>query len=401
MGGVFSRGGDDRPSALSLVDSSVWAELRVTSHQPRRYHQIPFEYLNGREKMQRFHEDMIERKKSIKAKYDELERRDCDKFVSTYLSQRIAVKRAVKRAVASYATSDHSCQDGDVQWVDMSIYPTMSEVVETKNHLAQKLPLEIVDLVMDFADFWPHTSSILEQGMKDSGSAATPADLAREGFLLGSLPLGIRCAGVLLFFVYPGHLPCPWLLDINLAGRRSPLVSFQRVARPPETDQGELHWLRPRNRHPARMVIIETLHRGDSRPRRPGNTYRRASWYDVRKTNFLGRTTDLAGLDVPCSLEIPLTAAGVRVGNVQVWRYDDDFQPSLGENDLQKRDECIPRVAKQWRSRLLAKNLERRQKANFVRFLEVGHSIGIWAGMLGSGYSNHFEGARLHVFWAV
>lgn len=53
--------------------------------------------------------------------------------------------------------------------------PFLADVLEVKNDLCKglRLPMEIVDTIVDFAEYWPHTTTVRRSGVKTvrTGSA--------------------------------------------------------------------------------------------------------------------------------------------------------------------------------------------------------------------------------------
>lgn len=53
-----------------------------------------------------------------------------------------------------------------------SYSPTIKDVFCVKATLRVKLPLEIIDAIIDFAEYWPHVTSRMKERMVISGSSS-------------------------------------------------------------------------------------------------------------------------------------------------------------------------------------------------------------------------------------
>lgn len=157
--------------------------------------------------------------------------------------------------------------------------PTMTDVIEIRQLLTSKMPIEIVDLVIDFAGCWPHTTSTLDmttriyhdhmqygsynRDPKNTGKQTPAPETKREwrdkGFILRTPPMGIPCAQ----------------LDTSppkrKSSRRSATLLNQSGHQPSARTKGSKNplptWLPPRGAHPARAILFEIL----SREERPTN----------------------------------------------------------------------------------------------------------------------------------
>ncbi|CAD6502030.1 BgTH12-02273 [Blumeria graminis f. sp. triticale] len=78
-----------------------------------------------------------------------------------------------------------------------SVYhrPSVADALAVKEILLAKLPMEMVDTIIDSAEYWPHTSVALEQGQPENSSQnktsiSIVAGTNENCFLLRSYPLG-------------------------------------------------------------------------------------------------------------------------------------------------------------------------------------------------------------------
>jgi len=124
------------------------------------------------------------------------------------------------------------------QWLDMSRHPSMGDVMLLKGFLAQILPTEIVDLIISFTEYWPHTTSILDNPFMSFGKRLfsdveitarnvrenarmrqSPSffyeDTIADDFLLRSPPLGVCSVKVAVSLAHAGFLSRPHILGIR------------------------------------------------------------------------------------------------------------------------------------------------------------------------------------------
>lgn len=179
-------------------------------------------------------------------------------------------------------------------YFDLRKCPSMAAVISLRQHLASSrlLPNEIIDIILDLAEYWPHTSSILDMttrvysghmhnGSRPArprqklerllGSPGSRREWKENGFLIRTPPLGWQCTS-------------------------DPDLSKRNERKPPSTTQPRPKWkpliprlepptwLPPRGLHPARRVVFEIL----SREERPENTHKPGSTfcYADSKTSF-------------------------------------------------------------------------------------------------------------------
>lgn len=188
-------------------------------------------------------------------------------------------------------THTHSDQP---PYFDLRKCPSMASVISLRRYLSltRDLPNEIIDIILDLAEYWPHTSSILDMttrvysGHMCYGSyparprqklgrlLSTPEsrrEWKEDGFLIRTPPLGWRCIGDADLSnrceSKPPSTPPP-------KAKSKPLIP---TPRPPT-------WLPPRGLHPARRVVFEILSREErlENPHRQGSTF----CYANSKTSF-------------------------------------------------------------------------------------------------------------------
>ncbi|KAM0800063.1 hypothetical protein BDR22DRAFT_889728, partial [Usnea florida] len=179
---------------------------------------------------------------------------------------------------------------------DLRKCPSMAAVIALRQYfsLTRNLPNEITDIILDLAEYWPHTSSILDMttrvysGHMCYGSyparprkklerlLSTPEsrrEWKENGFLIRTPPLGWRCVSDAHVSnrheTKPPPPPTP-----RPRPKSKPLIP---TPKPPT-------WLPPRGLHPARRVVFEIL----SREERLENTHRQGAtfYYENSKTSF-------------------------------------------------------------------------------------------------------------------
>ena len=318
-------------------------------------------------------------------------------------------------------------------YLDLHHYPTMLDVIRTRHYLSLKLPTELIDLIVDLAEYWPHTSSVLDMSTRvyrDNmrygsygrgprslwNSRTNSSDARREwqekGFVLRTPPLGLRCVQS---------------DDPRKGYVRSLLPPHPKTPKTPKNPKEDaLSWLPPRGKRPARAIIFEIL----SREERPTDRGNGSGFRDDPKTSFeasvdtikrsksgahllhqpLHWTTDAATKKSyqqatlnPKEKEMPYTfqprqSSSANPGLTQtfpvtwnrtaqnrktlvVYKYDDRMQYS------------------QEKERFLSADIVR----GFVRSLREGDCITLWARALeGAGpCCNVVDRVKIHVFWAV
>lgn len=174
---------------------------------------------------------------------------------------------------------------------DLRKCPSMVSVISLRQYLSlcRKLPNEIIDIILDLAEYWPHTSSILDMTTRvysgnlyhGSYSARPRQKLERflstresrrewkeDAFLIRTPPLGWHCVSDANYFKR---------CDSESPSNTRPRAKSKPLIPPPV-------WLPPRGLHPARRVVFEIL----SREHRFEDTHRQGKMicYFDSKTSF-------------------------------------------------------------------------------------------------------------------
>lgn len=181
-------------------------------------------------------------------------------------------------------------------YFDLRKCPSMAAVISLRQYLSltRDLPNEIIDIILDLAEYWPHTSSILDMTTRvysgymcygtyparprqKLGRLLSTPESRREwkedGFLIRTPPLGWHCVSD-ANLSKPGETKPPSTSTPRPRAKSKPLIP---TPQPPT-------WLPPRGLHPARRVVFEIL----SREERPENAHRPGSTfcYADSKTSF-------------------------------------------------------------------------------------------------------------------
>ncbi|CAF9911089.1 hypothetical protein IMSHALPRED_009921 [Imshaugia aleurites] len=179
-------------------------------------------------------------------------------------------------------------------YFDLRKCPSMASVIALRHYLSlsRNLPNEIIDMILDLAEYWPHSSSILDMTTRvysghmcygsyparprqKLGRLLSTPESRREwkenGFLIRTPPLGWYCVSETDPPKQHATNPSP---TTHPRAKSKPLIPIP----PPPT------WLPPRGVHPARRVVFEIL----SREERPENTHKPGSTfcYASSKTSF-------------------------------------------------------------------------------------------------------------------
>lgn len=318
-------------------------------------------------------------------------------------------------------------------YFDRRASPRMADVILLRDFLRQMMPVELIDVIIDLAEYWPHTSSTLDmttrvysghmsygsyihdirkQSKKDRSTPESRRECLENGFLLRTPPLGIQC------------------VQSNPSTYRRPSCALSN--RKKSSENGETrtkHWLPPRDSHPARMIVFEILSREERLEDRPFLRVRGTHSSVISKTSFDATIDSIRLPQMAPQLDVaPMiwtTEAATQEAYAQlptrissgVWRRGSSKTHStlkthtiVTENfsaqnkktlTIWRYDECVS-------SRSTSeKTFGSRTGSGFVRCLRNGESIALWArardgdGNARTPCCNIVERAKIHVFWAV
>ncbi len=128
--------------------------------------------------------------------------------------------------------------DGLPSWQDMSRHPMLPQVITLKRYFLRALPIELVDIILSFADYWPHVSN----------SSTTPRIL--KGKKPHLLPPPVIGGSV--------ELQPRWRVLAELHTKDNLLVLSSPLGLSQVTSQP---WLPPKTPSPARMLVVEVTAR--------------------------------------------------------------------------------------------------------------------------------------------
>ncbi len=312
-------------------------------------------------------------------------------------------------------------------YFDMKRCPTMLDVINVRQYLSSRLPTEIVDILLDLAEYWPHTSSILDMttrvyhdhmryGSYGRGPnnwwhnrSSTP-EMRREwkehGFVLRTPPIGLRCVQS---------------DDRKKTYRQSwPVLLAKR-----NKNRGNVatDWLPPRGKHPARAVLFEILSREEraaDHPIAPGYRQDSMTLFEASVDNIVlprtklksafqplywtpGAATTESYLQNPLSKDAPYTflPRQLSFANPDLTQAFPVFWNRKAHNRKSvvayRYDDIAPFSVE--KERYLSASIVR----GFVRGLKEGDSIVLWArAREGAGACcNVVDRVKIHVFWAV
>lgn len=303
--------------------------------------------------------------------------------------------------------------------------PSALDVLVTKAMLAKgvKLPIEVVDLVVDFAEYWPHTRTHVERPSRPNRFGTRPDE---NNFLLRTPPVG--------FLGVPHSDPERYTREPVKMLRLSdehPVEQFQKWIGSPV----------PLVQHPCRKVVFTIKSRdqgwgGDSRDH--GTYHGSWTWFEagLERVDASGDcgdhcpdTTDQPAQDQTqaqgsgsssrprpeislCALrsirpevncdgerthfDFPLnpaddkvqcnmTAHNEYITHVVEWRATDNIDPKSAEAD---------ELEKMGRGRASG-------TGEFVRNLKLGDTVTLWAKTRFQGWANNVESATVDVYWAI
>jgi len=316
--------------------------------------------------------------------------------------------------------------------------PTVQDVLAVKRMFLQaiKLPLEIVDTVIDYAEYWPHTSVVTNHSFLATGAHIGREQESGNVFVIRSLPLG-----------YVHDDSDEFAIPVS-SGYNEPHLHVI----PSEIDYGEVartttsailnRWSSrsiPRSQHPCRKIVftIKSRDQGWGGDKNDHGTYRGSfTWFDVGLERLeaidtsqhtppphFSRQIDLgaqddetrAGALVSCDIRtvfpqvapVPgneskyriehpflppptrvqsnVMASKVASEHVITWAHDDAVDPESPEGD---------ELEAQGRGRASV-------TGGYVRHLELGDIVTVWARARFPGWRNHVEKVKVDVYWAV
>ncbi len=225
------------------------------------------------------------------------------------------------------------------------------------------IPVDLIDVIIDQAEYWPHTSSTLDMTTriysghlaygsylretrkrgKDKSTPESRRELREYGFLLRTPPLGIQC-------VQNGR-PAQYLSPSSIETTK-PSENETHVKR---------SWLPPRGSRPARMVVFAILGREERLEDWPFPQLRRSQNSPMSKTSFD------AGVD---RIYLPTAIPPLNIEPV-VWTEEtatkecNDQMPAKTNPGVQNRRSAVTRPTLKAHT-TVTENLSAQNKKNLV-----------------------------------
>lgn len=296
--------------------------------------------------------------------------------------------------MSKLAPSKQSLEQATAEF-DITQFPSTSTILWLKIFLIKRLPMELVELVLDHAEYWPHTTTIRSR----LGPVRTPVKWHGTSSNIVSpnwpSPESEAMLEVLGFTLYS-----PALASESSHTRAATLKKGLRrlVRKDPEI------CLPPRGQYPARMIVFEAVSqrydiqtgkfcdigiireddqlleqdapaaesqrrnssvfsafRSSTRPSKPAKTSKSDA------THHLVAQRE-------CWFSPEAKAEGKYVIK---WRYNEDLEVGITTHDDEK---ILPTTR------------------DFIRKLKVGDSIGLWAPVVRGSCINRIDEVRMHVF---
>lgn len=280
-------------------------------------------------------------------------------------------------------------------------YPSLHDVLEVRAILRRGivprgLPVEIVDLIVDAAEYWPSVEARISERM------IIRKDEDRE--CLRTPPLCYE------------QVSYTWISH-GIMHTSSELRSLTSSQAPEDETSPPPRPLPHRGIHPCRKIVFSISSHDQGWGGGPGNRGKHVgsySWFDafiVPATRRADSDTTTPGADSdsrtsgqeadaepkpPSRLEPFLPSANrlqtnpVAIGTTQnfriTWHYLDSIPPDSPEAEEIERSQGRGRATLDGRA---------------VRNMQVGDSVSVWARARFAGWANHVERLSVRVFWAV
>ncbi|KAF6233146.1 hypothetical protein HO173_008690 [Letharia columbiana] len=317
-------------------------------------------------------------------------------------------------------------------WLDWSRHPTLPQVIALKHHFMRALPIELVDIILSLANYWPHVSvsSSVPRTVKGHSTHISPPPNSRAFLdpLLRSPPLGLS-----------PDISQPWLppktkhparmLSVEVTARRG--TPAQRVPQCPLFLRPSHTWLeigvvdpsiplpQPCSLSPSKAKREEQV--SPLRPeKREGGENRELNWpCGVASLAWLKQQASRVSGCLTLKLYVNDNLEGQSAKTTAIYRFDDDKNCAHSDELGSSWDRWaltsgnLSEVRRQEFAKVM-KDLDvvdRRDRAEFVRGLQVGDEVGVWPRVTNHGWINGsetgsdtvtvIEGVRVTVFWEV
>ena len=318
-------------------------------------------------------------------------------------------------------------------WLDMTCYPTMFDTISLKCFLSQRVPKEIIDMIFDLSEYWPHSSRSLPSPIKAQGKV--------QESVLQEYPVHWREHRD----SQATHLPSP-----IVAGEDGLILSSPPLGLPPAEVLQSPTLLAPRTRHPVRMIIFEVRYHRlfaiNPKCRRPQIVRQSSARLEIgiKKPTHISVYSTRPVLEPEAWLKDHVFESSLRLRRVcdrvytlwqskrssydrvhtkidlymdhkdladgmigqktVIWNREDsgdylDDGWNLSGATLQHLSEANKAHVKDYVYSLAKQDWM--EKANFLKQLEVGDSLGVWVKAKDGPTVSMIEGVRMHVFWAA
>ncbi|KAM4063711.1 Ankyrin repeat protein [Hirsutella rhossiliensis] len=302
--------------------------------------------------------------------------------------------------------------------------PTPIDIVVTRIMLtrSKRLPPDLVDSIFDFAEYWAHSTSVVNYPSEHQDHLRIRGTGADENkFLLRSLPLGLTTIhgdqNLAEELTYDSNEAKPLPLETEHDG-----VFFARLANYPT----------PRLVNPCRKIVFSIRSHDQGWGGQPENrdTYKSSwTWFEAGLERFDATqncddkcTYDVRG-DSPSSTPPDLPVCGLRPvhpsieqGESEDYRY---VHPTLHQDQwVIRRNKTASRV---WQDHVVTWSYGDDIKAEsdagmeldeqgrgrgtgdgtFVRSLRMGDVVTVWGKARFPAWVNNIESVKIEVYWAV
>ncbi|KAI0542770.1 hypothetical protein GGR58DRAFT_170322 [Xylaria digitata] len=286
--------------------------------------------------------------------------------------------------------------------------PTPKECAEVKGILgkATNFPPELVDIVMDFAEYWAcSVSSIDYSGTPNGQFSISGGNESENTFLLRTEPLGLTTWHPNDQDSWRAAAPARKLVE------EYPRKELERFIEGPPSTLG----------HPFRKIVFDIVSKDQGWSHEPNthHTYRSSwTWFDAGIDRFdKGHTSES---ETPNGSEKVPTTGAIR----PVWpplkenlsEYDHALHPTadhkiqchrIGEHDWQHHRivwSCMDNIDPESSAGQELDSIGRGSATgdgSFLRSLKVGDMLTVWACARFPGWSNHIQKVRVEVYWAL
>ena len=285
---------------------------------------------------------------------------------------------------------------------DIKSFPSMSTILWLKTFLMKKLPMELVELVLDHAEYWPHSTIIRPK----LGLVRTPVKWRGTSSEIRSptwpSPESEAMQEVLGYALYS-----PPLASESSLTRAATLKKGLRrlVRRDPDV------YLPPRGQHPARMIVFEAVSQRHDIPngkfcdvgiiREDDQLLEKEALASESQRRNSSVFSTFRANTRPSKPVIPVKASQSDKAHHLVAQRECWFSPGM---KAEGKYVIIWRHDKESEDELKNHNDGRKilpTTTDFIKNLRVGDSIGLWAPIVRGGCIHKIDEVRMHAFWAV